>query len=119
MERAIYERKLARARAEMAAVGITGWDTPPLRFRLARGLGLKPIPEPYLPIWRTYLAFLPWLLLQASILVLLVVWYDASLPVFGRPQAALLALLFVAVGLETYVERRRRAHYKLTPWEQL
>ncbi len=119
MERATYERKLQRARAEMAAVGMSGWDTPPLRFRLALWLGLQPVPTPYLPLWRTYLTLLPWILVQVGVLIVLVVWYDASLTIFGWKEAMLLALVVVALGLETYVEHKRRAHFQLTSWEQL
>lgn len=117
-DRAEFERKLARALAELEATGIWRSNADPWVDRWLRRRGLRLRPPHYRNPWRYGVAMGVYFAVTWGILMWLWVWRADGLPVLpGIGEAIFAGALFgLFMAMSTAWGRRR---HRLTRWEEL
>lgn len=114
----VYEARLARAEAELAASGISRLNHAPPAFRLARALGLRPRPPHYMSFSRAMLMLGPAFGLIWGLFMWLLQWREMGPPLVVPLLASLLAGVLFGLAMAGYY-RWAGARAGLSRWEDL
>lgn len=117
-DRAEFERKLARAQAELAATGMWRANVDPWLDRWLRRRGLRLRPPHYRDPWRYGVALGVYFAVTWGLMMWLVFWSAQGVPVPVAIGAACLAGAIFGLTMTLFMARGRRRH-RLTRWEDL
>lgn len=113
-----YKDRITRAMAELEASSIRSLNYAPPMFRVARRLGLKPRPPHYMSFWRATLLLGPAFGITWGLVMWLLQWRAAEVPMVVVIPSCLLAGVIFGLAMAGYY-RWAGAQAGLSKWEDL
>ncbi len=113
-----YKRKFDAAIDELGNAGIWKTNAVPLYTKLFRKIGMTPKPPHYVGFWQVALGMGIWFASVWGILMYVLFWKSAGLPIIF----AILSAIFAGASfglLMAYYYRNGRKKHSLTPWGNL